>query len=240
MAKAKATDQQELVVQRRVTAGTRVVRRLRHERLVPGIVYGKAMEPISISMERKALMNVLRTKAGEHALVRLTLDGAKPWEKPALVKEVQHDPVDGRVIHVDFHAIALTEQIRVKIPVILKGEAVGVKQESGILEQFLREIEVECLPTELPDGVEYDVSALKIGDAVHVRDLVPPRGAKVLTDPAGAVASVQQPKAEKVAEVAEAITEPEVIREKKEEAEPAAGEAKAEAAEPKKETKPEK
>jgi large subunit ribosomal protein L25 len=235
MAKTKTTIQQEVVIQRRTTMGTRPMRRLRQGPLIPGIVYGRAMEPIPVTVSRKALAKLLHTKAGEHALVTLRLEDGKLWEKPALIQDLQHDPVDGHVIHVDFHAIALTEQIRVKIPVLLKGEPVGVKQDGAVLEQFLREVEVECLPTEIPEGVEVDVSALKIGETVHVRDLTPPKSAKLLSDPAGAIASVQQPKVEKPEEEAAAVTEPEVIREKKkEEGKEAAGEAAA-TAEPKKE-----
>jgi large subunit ribosomal protein L25 len=149
--------------------------------------------------------------------------------------------VDGHVLHVDFHAIALTERLRLKVPVIFKGEAVGVKQEGGLLEHFLREVEVECLPTEIPEHVEFDVSPLKIGDTVHVCDLIAPKQARITSDPAGIIASIQQPKVEKVEEEA-APTEPEVIREKKE-AEPpdAEGEAKnekGEPAEPKKDSQP--
>lgn len=225
MAKTKTTVQQELVIQRRTTKGTRAVRRLRQGPGIPGVVYGRAMEPVSVTVPRKALAKLLHTKAGEHALVTLRLEDGKPWEKPALIHELQHDPVDGHVIHVDFHTIALTEPIRVKIPVVLKGEPVGVKQEGGVLEQFLREIEVECLPTEIPEGVEIDVSAMTIGDTVHVRDLAPPKSAKLLSDPAGAIASVQQPKAEKPEEEAAAVTEPEVLREKKDEGKEAGGEA---------------
>ena len=155
----------------------------------------------------------------------LRLDDQTHWEKPALIKAIQHDPVDGHVLHVDFHAIVLTERLRIRVPLILKGEAVGVKQEGGILEHFLREVEVECLPTEIPASVEFDVSRLSIGETVHVRDLAPPKHAKITSDPAGVIASVQMTKAEKPEEEAAALAEPEVIREKKEEAEAAGGEA---------------
>jgi len=241
MAKTKAAVQQELVIQRRTTLGTRPVRRLRKAgSAIPGIVYGRGMEPIPVTVPRKAFARLLHAKAGEHALVTLRLDDGKPWEKPALIHDLQHDPVNGHVIHVDFHAITLTEQIRVKIPVVLKGEPVGVKQEGGVLEQFLRELEVECLPTEIPEGVEMDVSAMTIGATVHVRDLPPPKHAKVLNDPAGAVASVQQPRVEKPEEEAAAVTEPEVLREKKEEGKEAAGEAGTPAEAKKEEPKAEK
>ena len=248
--KTKATTQQVLSVKRRPIVGTRPVKRLRSQGVVPGVVYGKEIEPIPVVVNRKELAQLLHSKTGERALVTLRLDDAASWEKPVLVKALQHDPIDGHVLHVDFHAISLTERLRVKVPILLKGEAVGVKQDGGILEHFLREVEVECLPTEIPAGVEFDVSPLKIGETVHVRDLMPPRNAKITSDPEGVIASIQLPKEEKPEEVA-AVTEPEVIREKKEEGEAAAGEeAKAEQPGPsgakggpgdaKKEAKPEK
>jgi large subunit ribosomal protein L25 len=236
-AKAKA-EQLTLTVTKRAVQGKRPVRRLRAEGVVPGVVYGRRASPVAIAVNARELTRVLRGKAGEHALVSLKIEGAEAGTLPALVKAVQHDPVDGRVVHVDFHTIELTEHIKVKIPVLLKGEPVGVKQEGGILEHFLREVEVSCLPTEIPEGVEFDVSALSIGTTVHVRDLTAPGRSKILSDPGGVIASVQQPKVEAPPEEAPAVTEPEVIREKKpEEAE--APEA-AEPGEGKKEGKAEK
>lgn len=229
MAKAKATIQQELTVKRRPPQRTRATRRLRLEGGVPGVVYGKQMEPVSVVVNARELTKLLHTKTGEHSLVTLRLDDAKSWEKPVLVQSVQHDPVDGHVLHIDFHAVTLTERIKVKVPLLLKGEPVGVKQEGGILEHFLREVEVECLPADIPTGVEFDVSALAIGQTVHVRDLTPPANAQITSEPEGAVASVLKPKEEKPEEeAAAAVTEPEVIREKKEEPEgESAGESKA-------------
>ena len=220
MVKAKtASERPVLGVQPRVEAGKRRAERLRQSGWIPGVVYGEELTPMAIQIPERALIHLLHSKAGEHALVTLKLEDGQRWEKPALVKDVQHDAVDGHVLHVDFHAIALTERIKVKIAVVLKGEPVGVKQDGGILEHFLREIEVECLPTEIPDGVEYDVSAMTIGTTIHVRDLTPPKSAKIIQDPENPVASVQAPREEKVAETAEAVAEPEVLREKKEEGE---------------------
>lgn len=230
MAKAKSTQQLELIVKRRTAEGTRPVRRLRRENVIPGVVYGRDMKPVSVVIERKALAQVLHSKAGEHALVKLRMEEGTSWEKPALVKTVQHHPVSGHVMHVDFHAILLTERLKVKVPVVLKGEPVGVKQDGGILEHFLREVEVECLPTEIPGSVEFDVSNLKIGDTIHVRDLAAPANTKITSELEGVIASVQKPKEEKPEEEAAAVTEPEVLREKKEEAE--APEASAGKAEP--------
>ena len=221
MAKATKGTQLELTVERRPPANSRATRRLRQTGVVPGVVYGRSVEPTPVTVGRKDLVKILHSKAGEHALVLLKMPAAKSgkdgaWERPALVKAVQHDPLDGHVVHVDFHAVALTERIRIKIPIVLRGEPVGVKQENGVLEHFLRELEIECLPTEIPEHVEYDVAAMKIGDTIHVKDLAVPKGAKVLSDLEGPIASVQLPKVEKVEEAAEAApTEPEVLREKK-------------------------
>ena len=215
MTKAKTSTQHELTVQKRSEQGKRRIRRMRDQGLIPAIVYGRDMEPMSVAVNQRELVRLLHSKAGEHTLVTLKMQDAKSWEKPALVHAVQHDPVDGHVLHVDFHAILLTERIKIKVPVLLKGEPAGVKQEGGILEHFLRELEVECLPTEIPTGVEHDVSALVIGDTIHVRDLTAPKNAKILSDPDGVIASVQAPKVEKPEEEAAAPAEPEVLREKK-------------------------
>ena len=232
MATTKTTERLELVTHRRPVVGTRPTKRLRHQGQIPGVIYGKTTSPIAVAMDRASLAHILHSKAGEHALVELRLEGDKPWESPAVVKAIQHDPVDGHVVHVDFHAIALTERIRVKVPVVLKGDSIGVKQEGGILEQFLREVEVECLPTHIPEYVAVDITHLHIGDTVHVRDLPPLPQAKLLSDPAGVLTAVLQPRAEKVEEAAAAAAEPEVIREKKPEAEGAeAADAKGAASE---------
>ena len=267
--KAKAAVPQKLTVQRRELTGTRPIRRMRAQGLVPGVVYGKATEPTSVSVNARDFAKLLHSKIGEHAVVTLRLDdrswsppgkprvpnptsqgGRHPappdksgaptagWEKPVLVKDVQYDPVDGHVAHVDFQAVVLTERLRVKIPVVLKGEAVGVKQDGGILEHFLREVEIECLPTEIPASVEVDVSALKIGDTLHVRDLPPRKNTTMTSDPAGVIASVQKPKEEKPEEATAAPAEPEVIREKKVEEAPSSSEAaSSESPPPKKDTK---
>ena len=252
MGKAKTTQQHVLTVQRRSAQGRRPVRRLRREGLVPGVVYGRMIKPMSVTIKQRELVKLLHATTGERALVKLHLDDSTAWEQAVLLHAVQHDPVSGHVTHVDFHAIVLTERLRVRVPLVLKGEPVGVKQDGGILEHFLREVEVECLPTEIPANVEFDIGALKIGDTVHVRDLAPPKNTKITSDPEGAIASVQMPKEEKPEEVAAAVAEPEVIREKKEAAEEVAGEAakgepparagasESRAGEPKKETKSEK
>lgn len=214
----------------RTQQGTRPVRRLRAAGAVPAVVYGKSVEPTPIAVNRRELVKLLNASAGEHGLVTLHLEAegkTKGWQKPVLIKRVEHHPVHGQVLHVDFQAIALTERLRVKVVVALKGESIGVKQDGGILEHFLREVEVECLPTEIPQQIEQDISALKIGDAIHAKDLVIPAGVRLMTDAAAVIASVMAPKVEKPEEAVEAApTEPEVIREKKPDAEEEGAEGK--------------
>lgn len=134
----------------------------------------------------------------------------------AIIKEIQHHPVDGHVLHVDFQAITANEMITAEIPIEPLGEANGVKNFGGTLEQILRELEVECLPADLPDMVEVDVSALNIGDQITVADLKLPKGVTAQNDPDQAVFGVAAPRVEEEPVAAEAITAPEVIREKKE------------------------
>ena len=246
--KAGSAARPQLSAKPRTATGTRVMGRLRREGFVPGVLYGKAVKATPIVVSRHDLIKFLHARAGEHGLVTLRLEqdaagsGGKVVERPVLIKAVQHDPVLGGILHVDFQTIVLTEQIRIKVPLVLSGEPVGVKQESGVLEHFLREIEVECLPAQIPKHIEHDISALKIGDAIHVRDLAVPPGARITSDPESVIASVLAPKEEKLEEAAAEVTEPEVIREKKPEAEEAAaegaGEKKKEAA--KEEKKPAK
>ena len=235
---AGAAARPQLSAKPRAATGTRVVSRLRREGFVPGVLYGKAVKAMPIVASRHDLVQFLRARAGEHGLATLRLEqDAKSTEQPVLIKAVQHDPVLGGILHVDFQTIVLTEQIRIKVSLLLTGEPVGVKQEGGVLEHFLREIEVECLPTQIPNHIEHDISALKIGDAIHVRDLAVPPGARITTDPAGVIASVLAPKEEKAEEAAAAVTEPEVIREKKPEGEDAAAEGAGEKKEAAKEEK---
>jgi large subunit ribosomal protein L25 len=231
-----------LTVTSRATTGSVEARRMRLAGQVPGVLYGKSIKPSSVTVNRRELVRFLHAHVGEHGLLTLKLEAdGKSTGKPVLIKRVEIHPVTGEVMHIDFHAIALTEQIRIKIPVVLAGEPVGVKQDGGLLEHFLREVEIECLPTQIPKQIDHDISALKIGDTVHVKDLAAPEGSRITADPDAGVASVLVPKVEKPteAEAEAAAAEPEVIREKKpEEGEAAEGkDVKAEKKEEKKEDK---
>ncbi len=235
-----------LEAQPRTTVGTPTARRARRAGQIPAVVYGQRHQPVSLLVNQREFLRAVRTTAGENVLIKLKVAGeSASGERTVLVKAIQHDPVSGAILHVDFHQVSLTERIAVHVPLVTQGEPVGVKQDGGILEHFLRDIEVECLPTDIPSHLMLDVSALKIGDALHVKDITPPsRKIHILTDAAAVVVSVLPPHIEKAPEVVEAApTEPELIRKEKKAEEAAAapaGEAKAEAKPEKPEAKKDK
>lgn len=218
------------------------VKRLRKSGVVPAVVYKHGNKTIAIKFSKKALIKTLHTKAGENVIITLKVakgkDTKKATEKTVMIQEIQTDPVKDEVIHVDFHEISLTEMIKVKVPVHDKGEAIGVKRDEGVLEHILWELEAECLPTQIPEKIEVDVTNLEIGKDIFVKDIPVPENVKILTDPEAIVVSVKAPKEEvPEEEAAEGIEEPEVIREKKPEDEE---EAQEEAPKAKEETKKEK
>jgi len=176
-------------------------------------------------------LHLLHEQRLENAILTLKIKNAKKAQKKAcLIKEIQYHPVHGNILHVDFYEVSLTKAIKVNVPVVTKGEAQGVKQDGGSLEHILWEIEVECLPTNIPKQIEVDVTSLKIGDSLHVKDLTIPENVKVLNDPEATVVAVSAPVKEEVAVEAvegESPAEPEVIKEKKEK--PAESEEKDEA-----------
>ena len=204
----------------REVVGKNKAKGLRQEGFVPAIVYkqGKEAQPIKVSSTD--LIRLLHQHRLENAVINLKIkNDKKEKSRLCLVKEIQYDPLRGNVIHLDFNEVSLTKAIKVNIPIVVKGEPVGVKQEGGSLEYILWEVEVECLPTDIPKEIEVDVSPLKIGDTIHIKDINFPLGLKVLSEPEATVLHVVAPMKEEVpAEVLEGEEkkEPEVIKEKKE------------------------
>ncbi len=210
-----------LVAQKREEIGKGKVKDLRDKGFVPAVLYGEGSAAVPIKVSHRELMQLVHQHRIENAIISLSIgDEAKGKKRSCIIKEIQHDPITEDIVHVDFNEISLTKAIKVNVPVVTKGEAVGVKQEGGSLEHILWELEVECLPTDIPKQFEVDVSALKMGDSIHVRDIAVPSTVKVLNSPEAMVLSVAAPiKEEPVA--AEAVEgeekqEPEVIKEKKE------------------------
>lgn len=209
-----------LDVEPRLELGRSKVRALREKGFIPAVVYADGKEALYIKVSYRALLRLIHQHRIESVVINLEVKDTK-MRKPrsCLIKEIQYDPVHGDIIHVDFNEVSLSKVIKVSVPVGVKGQPQGVKQEGGSLEHILWEIEVECLPTEIPKEIEVDVSQLKIGDSIHIKDLIIPSGVKVLNDPDAVVLSVSAPMKEEipVAPVeGEVPQEPEVIREKKE------------------------
>ncbi len=212
----------------REALGTRANRRLREAGLLPGVIYGHKEAVVPVTLPRKEVVEHLRH--GAH-LFDLSLDGKS---EKVLVKEVQFDHLGMEVIHVDFARVSLDEKVKVTIPVELKGTPKG-EAEGGVLQQIINELEVECLVTEIPDAIRFNVSEMALDDVLHIKDLKLPTGVKALQDEDLIVATVKEIK-EEVATAAteEGAAEPELIGRKPAEGEEAAeGDAAAPPAEKK-------
>jgi large subunit ribosomal protein L25 len=213
----------------RDTFGKNEARRTRREGKVPAVVYGatgdSGKSAVPIAVEPKALLRILHSESGANTLISLKLAGA--GDTKVLVKEFQLDPLTHQVLHADFYRVAMDRVIQVTIPVIVKGEPKGVKQQGGVLELIRREIEIECLPGDIPENVEVDVSELMLNQGVRVRDIAVSPKWKPISETEMMLVHVIMPKAEEVAAPAEGATavaaapaEPEVIKKgKKEEGE---------------------
>jgi large subunit ribosomal protein L25 len=204
------------------------VKKLRESGRVPGVVYGRASKPANVELNRTEIQNLIHHSVSETVLVDLSLDNAK---RLALVQQVQHHPLSGAILHVDFHEVAENETVTVAVPVEATGDAVGVKTGGGVLEHVLFKIKVRALPKDLPEVIAVDVSSLEIGKSLHLGDIVAPAGVEFLGEKKAVVFSVAAPvtEAEETAAAAAAGTvgEVEMIKEKKEEGAEAAGDKKA-------------
>ncbi len=216
--------QVKLMAERRTAIGRSAVRKLKARGAVPAIIYGAKDKAEPLQVSRRDINALLSRASGENILVELEIAG-DGTNRLALVQEVQHSPVGGDVLHVDFHAVSMDEMIEAEVPLEPIGVANGVKNFGGLLEQSLRSLAIECLPRDLPDRITVDVSALNIGDSIHVRQISLPAGVATKIHLDLTAFSVLAPTVEEepVAAVAEAAPEgPEVIREKKDEPEAAA------------------
>jgi large subunit ribosomal protein L25 len=190
---------------KRDDTGKGSARRARAEGRVPAVVYGQGIEPLSISVDRREFVTALHTDAGLNVLLNIDVDGSTTT---ALTRDIQTDPVRGTLLHADFVKIDLKQEVEVEVPVHVVGEAPGAK-EGGVLEHPLFTLHVRCLPTDVPESIEADISGLQIGDALRVAELSEGRNFTILNDPEAIVASVAQPISEEQLEamVAEAGAE---------------------------------
>jgi large subunit ribosomal protein L25 len=197
--------------------GKEKAKKLRKEGFVPGVVYHRGEESVSVTVNEKELSRLLRTAGGDNVLINLSIEGSKKKARAVLIKELQHHPVKRSILHVDFNEISLSEKIIVEVEVESTGESIGVKQEGGILDHPLRVVKIQCLPTDIPKHFTVDVTGLKLNQAFHVSELVVSDKIKILTDPDAVLFTVKAMAEEKVDDLTAAAPEIEVIREKKDE-----------------------
>lgn len=209
-----------LEAQTRKELGKSKVKALRRQGFIPAIIYGRDMQSFPIKISKTNLLKLIQKHSLETTVINLKVkDTDKKFkEYSCLVKEIQYHPLSDEIIHVDFNQVSLTERIKIKVPVVAKGEPIGVKQESGTLEHVLWELEIECLPVDIPAQIEVDVSNLKVNEVIQVKDIEVSDKIKILSPPEAIVFSVLPPKKEEVvtAVTEEEKAEPEVIKEKKE------------------------
>ncbi len=184
----------KLEVTKREGTGKGVARRSRAAGKVPGIVYGRGMDPVSIEVDRRQFIQALQTDAGMNVLLGLDIDGETITTLP---RQLQRDPVRGTLLHADFVKVDLTVEVEAEVPVHLVGgdQAPGVR-EGGVLEHPMHQVTVRCLPTEVPESIDADVSALNIGDSLRIADLPSTGNFEFVQDPDTVVASVAQPVSE--------------------------------------------
>src|SRR6266436_4714299 len=209
----------------RATRGKNEARRLRVRGFIPAVVYGAYKDAVSVGVSPKELSHILNSKTGYNTIFNLAIQGAE--NTPVMVVDSQRDPLKGNMLHADLKRIDLTKRIRVAVPVVTEGEAAGIKLQGGLLEIISREVEIDCLPDEIPEHFTVNVSELMIGQSVRAGG-IPMVGSMRLLSPAEAVIAhvvalraeeVAPAAAAEVAPVAEAGGEPEVIKKGKKEEE---------------------
>lgn len=219
----------KLQAKQRIKLGTQSAKEARRRGALPAILYGHGMKPLAVEVNYRDFMTALHTKAGTNVLINLDVEGVKLKESTCLIKEIQHDPVSEKLKHVDFTVISLTEKITVKVHLVVThaDEAAGVK-EGGVLDIVHHEIEIECLPTQIPEKIEVNAKDMKVNDVIHVKDLVLPKGIVVKLAADDVVVALHPPVKEEEPVAGEGeIQQPEVIEKGKKPAEGEEGAAPA-------------
>lgn len=205
--------------------GKNAARRVRVTKQIPGILYGAGADAVAVKLDPKQIFAVLRSHSGHNTILDVQLKGGET--SAAMIVDTQFEPIKSTILHVDLKRIAMDQKLRVSVPVHTTGEPKGVKQQGGIFEVVLREVEIECLPADIPDEITISAAELALGESLRIADLQAVLGATVqlVGDPHAVVCHVVTPRAEALptAEAAEATAEPEVIKKgKAEEGEAAA------------------
>src|ERR1035441_2909926 len=220
---ATATDISILEAQKREPGNKNAARRVRVAGKIPAVVYGAGKDAATVAVDPRQVLRITRCESEHNTIFDLALDSDRV---KAMIVDWQFEPIKGKLLHVDLQRIAMDKKLTVTVPVVLKGEAAGVKQEGGILEQLLREIEIECLPVDIPKSIEVDVSHLTFGVEVRVKDIPHSDKLKFLTEENQMIAHITSVKEEVVAtpeavaaEAGAVPAEPEVIKKGKQEVE---------------------
>ncbi|MGD1069905.1 MAG: 50S ribosomal protein L25 [Bryobacteraceae bacterium] len=213
-----------IAAQPRASRGKNEARRTRMAGMIPAVVYGAFKDPVSVSVNPKDVTRILRSKTGHNSIFDVDIAGVE--KTPVIVADEQYDPIKGNLLHIDLRRIDLTRKLRLAIPVHVTGEAKGVKQQGGVLDVVTKSIEIECIPDDIPDQFDIDVTELMIGNAIRVSGLPVKQGIRILTAGDAVIAHVVGIKEEVAAEPAAAaavVAEPEVAvkKGKKEEEAPA-------------------
>ncbi len=227
---ATATPEKNLLEAQPRTPGTKNdARRVRKQGKVPAVVYGAGKSALPVSVDPRQVSRILHSETGHNTVFDLALDGERT---KAMIVDWQYEPIKGSLLHIDVKRIAMDQKLRVSVPIELVGEPAGVKQQGGILEQIAREVEVECLPGDIPNAIELNVAELVFGMVLRVENLPKSDKIKILSDPGQPVAHIITIKEEEVAtadavagEAAAAPAEPEVIKKGKQETEEEGAEA---------------
>jgi len=196
-----------ITVEKRGETGKGGARSLRRNYMIPAILY-RGGDSLPIKIPKKEITQFINTTSGEQVMVNLQFKDGE--SKLALMKDYQVDPTKRELLHVDFFEVLLTEKVKVSVHITTTGESIGVKRDGGLLQNPLREIEIECLPDKIPGHVKIDISGLEIGQSLHVGDLKLEEGIKVLTNHGEVIANVIAPAVEAVAPVEEVVAAPEV------------------------------
>ncbi|HET9741109.1 MAG TPA: 50S ribosomal protein L25 [Terriglobales bacterium] len=224
----KTIEQNILEAQQRTPGTKNDARRVRVSGKIPAVVYGAGKNSVPVSVDPRQVSRILHSATGHNTVFDLTLDGDRT---KAMIVDWQYEPIKGSLLHIDLKRIAMDQKLRVNVPIELVGEPAGVKQQGGILEQIAREVEVECLPGDIPNQIELNVSELVFGMVLRIADLPKSGKLKFVSDADQPVAHIitikeeEAPAADAVAGAAAAPAEPEVIKKGKQETEEEGAEA---------------
>lgn len=200
----------------RDTRGKNEARRLRAKGMAPAVVYGVGADPVAVAVSPKEVGKILHSSTGSNTIFNINFDGDSA---PVKIVDWQYDPIKNTLLHIDLQRIDMNKRMHVKVPVVTKGEPIGVKQQGGVYEVVAREVEVECLPGDIPDNFTVDIANLGLGQSVRAGDLPLAGSMKLITAPEFVLSHVVTTKAEAAEETAAATAEPEVIKKGKKEEE---------------------